>query len=170
MNNINMPMFPSFSVRTSDLSNAVNSIDGFIPYPPNAPQDLQGFPQGNSYHYAPGFKKDLNLNGPQTFNKGLRDGCIDINEASLAANELKYNITEMYPPGDVTHQNLLNFHTLLSVLFAGGRLMPAADLRRDGKLDINVLTYIASADGDASTLSDRDISIVSNLPNKQFLA
>lgn len=162
-------LYPPFQIGLDMIkNNFIKAIDGMIPYGPEAPADLQGFPQGNSYHYAPGFKADLNLNGETTFNKGVQDGGIDPMERTLALNELDYCTNEMYAPGTQENNSCLNAKNLMLSLFAGpmfgplaGRLKPEFDVNNNGIFDAQDADALAKLDGDATSLSKTDLDMAS---------
>ena len=57
------------------VKNLINAVDGMVPYAIKDKPGWSAFPQKNSYPQAPGFTRDLNLNGEHTFNKLPKGRC-----------------------------------------------------------------------------------------------
>lgn len=173
-------IYPPFHLNVAHvINNLIKSVDGMTAYGPNVPASWQVFPQRNSNHQAPAFNRDLSLNGPQTFNKTAQDGCIDSGEKNLAANQLAYDSTYLYPQGSVEQQKTAEARNLLSSIFFGpvtpgmqGQIRPEFDVNMNGKFDSDDAQVLSILDGDIDNLSMIDLNIattnyVMNKPYQQ---
>lgn len=160
-------IYQPFSLAVDKVvNNLINAVDGMIPYPQNFRQSWQMFPQKNSFAEAPGFKPDLSLNGEHTFNKGPKDGGIDVREKMLAATQLGYDTINSFPPGTAEYNSNVSAINLMSALFNGPaagqkayQIKPEFDINMNGRFDSDDAQVLALQDGDIDHLSSNDLNI-----------
>lgn len=160
-------LYPPFKLNVANvINNLLKGTDGMTAYGQNTPASWRLSPQRNSYQQAPGFKADLGLNGPQTFNKAIQDGCVDAGEKNLAANQLAYDSTYLYPQGSQESQKTAEARNFLSSVFFGpttpmqqGQIRPEFDVNMNGKLDCDDVQVLSIQDGDIDNISNTDLNI-----------
>jgi hypothetical protein len=145
----------------------IPALDGLIPGRYQVLSVSQNFPQRTITQDIPGFNKELGLNAEQTFLKGPRNGGIDYFEKEVAANQAAYDANVFYPPGTAEYNAVLNVRNFLSALFQGpvynqlqGILRPEFDTNNNGTFDPVDVDALASADSDSSSISSRDLDII----------